>query len=211
MNSTRVRSCPPTIDGLSISSAISIGLVIWMLSGRIVACDFCRPLPGNPFESEHLAAIEVAMATQVAAESGQIDLNPSLSKTVGIDRQRDVRLAEISPRELVRLWIQTRPAKQHRALRNTVKLIFIDVDYTCLLDIRLGEILEGDPAIGPANIRLVTTQAGFCNLLETGIESSTERQLVAIESHDELQHEQLSRLFSKRNMNMIESSVVTNQ
>lgn len=142
-----------------------------------MACDFCLRLPRVPFEFDHPAAIEVAMATQTSAEQGQLDLNPA----VLMDRAREIRLSEVSARHLVAQWVRSRPAQGHPQLRCTLEVVFVDVDETCWLDIRLGEILPADPRNGPADIRLMTTKVGFFQLREIGLVKCEQLQWAAVE------------------------------
>ncbi|WP_010586169.1 hypothetical protein [Schlesneria paludicola] len=152
-------------------------LAIVFFTGRLIACDFCLRLPRVPFEFDHPAAIEVAMATQTAGEQGELDLNP----LIRMDQTREVALAEVSAQNLVAQWIKSRPAQPHPALRCTLELVFIDVDDTCWLDIRSGEILPSDPRNGPADIRLMTTKVGFCQLREIGLAKCEQLQWAAVD------------------------------
>jgi hypothetical protein len=174
-------------------SAFLMGAI---LAGRIAACDFCLRLPRVPFEFDHQAAIEVVLATQAAAELGEIDLNPDVRLTASNDNNRTTSLSEISPRQLITRWVRTRPAANIRSLRCSLEVIFVDVDYAGSLDIRVGEILEGNQSHGPADIRLMTTKAGFCHLLDEGLAVCEQRQLVAVEFERPVNREDLQRLFA---------------
>lgn len=178
--------------GIRGMSACLIGV---LLAGQVAACDFCVRLPRVPFEFDHPAAIEVVLATQAAAELGQIDLNPDMQFMASTGSQRTAPLSEIPPRQLLAHWVRTRPAASVRSLRCSLEVIFVDVDFAGPLDIRFGEILAGNPGNGPADVRLMTTKAGFCRLLADGLAACEERQLVAIEAAQPVDLEELQRLF----------------
>lgn len=171
-------------------------LMVIILTGRVAACDFCLRLPRVPFEFDHPASIEVALATQAAAKRGHLDLNPVVKLTGLSGNSQTVPLSEISPRQLVTEWVRMRPAASARSLRCTLELCFVDVDYVGLLDIRFGEVLEGDRSHGPADIRLMTTKAGFCRLLEVGLAVCEQQQLAAIEVTEGVDVHDIHRLFA---------------
>jgi len=170
---------------------IATCFAIALFAGRVLACDFCLRLPRVPFEFDHPAAIEVAMATQAAAEQGQLDLNPSIT----MERTREMPLAEVSAQHLVAQWIRSRPAQSYPSLRCTLELVFVDVDETCWLDIRSGEVLPGDPRSGPADIRLMTTKAGFCQLREIGLAKCEQLQWAAVDCTRAANRIAIDRLF----------------
>lgn len=177
------------------TSAVLIGI---LLAGQAAACDFCLRLPRVPFEFDHPAAIEVALATQAAAARDELDLNPDVKLLDGPGGDRTAGLSEISPRQLIVQWARTRPAANSRSLRCTMELIFVDVDYAGSIDIRCGEILPGQRNAGPADVRLMTTKAGFCRLLEEGLEACEQKQLVAVESVQPVDLEELRQLFAAK-------------
>ncbi len=174
----------------------SIGLILALFANQIMACDVCLRLPGVPFEIDHPAAIEVALATRAEAEQGSLDLNPMVRQVLSADRHLPARLDDFSPRQLVMLWSQTRPAKNHLALRFTVELIFVDTDRICRVDVRFGEVLDSDPRSGPADLRMITSKAGFFCLLDKGLEICLQRKLIVVESEIAEHQNGLARLFS---------------
>lgn len=180
-------------------SVLTTCLIVALISKSTTACDFCLRLPNTPFQFDHLAAIEVAIATQLAAEKAEINLNPSITVVDLADRQRLVELKNVAPRQLVGQWLRTRPAKSTRSSRCTIELIFIDVDQACWLDVRGGEVLEGTPD-GPADVRLMTTKAGFCRLLDAGLAACERNQLVAVEASDTHHRNLVRQLFARGSM-----------
>lgn|GEM_PF-3854869 len=171
-------------------------VVLATFVGLAPACDVCLRLPGIPFEFDHPAAMEVAMATQEAAEHGQLELNPLLKQTFVTNRHLPPRLETISPQQLVTFWSQTRPARNYPSLRFTLELIFVDVERTCPLEVRFGNVFDSDPRNGPASIRIFTTKAGFYRLIEDGLESCEQRKLVAVESDGDENREGIQQLFT---------------
>ncbi len=167
-----------------------------LLASPAAACDFCLRLPRVPFELDRPAAIEVALATQAAAGQGQIELNPDVTLTTLAGDLKTAPLDEFTPQQLIAHWVRTRPAANARSLRCSLEIVFVDVDYAGLVDIRFGEILPGNPSDGPAEVRLTTTKAGFCRLLADGLTACEQQQLAALEAERPVQTNELQRLFA---------------
>ena len=182
-------------------------LIVVIFVGHSTGCDVCLRMPGIPFEVEDPSAIEVAMATQEAAEMGDIEWNPIIKQSLTTDRYTPRRLDKVTPRELVKFWSQTRPAKTRPAMRFTLELIFVDADRICHLDIRFGDVIDGEPGSGPPSIRVFTTKAGFYRLMEDGLESCEQRKLVAVELTDIDQRDELNLLFSMTTKNENSNSI----
>jgi hypothetical protein len=161
-----------------------------------LGCDVCLKAPRVPFEAEHPAAIEVAMATQEAAERGDLELNPLVHPALTLDRHLPSRLDEISPKHLAKLWSQTRPARHVFGARMTLEFIFVDTDRACRFDVRFGEVIEGDSSNGPADVRLITTKAGFHHLLESDFDDCETQKLIAIDAETNQHRKELRQLFS---------------
>jgi hypothetical protein len=172
------------------------GLIIAFLVQPITACDVCLSLPGVPFKSDHPLALEVAMATQLEFEAGTVESNPHLRPSLTNQRYTPTRLSDLSCEHLVAQWIRMRPAGKQGAFRFTLEIMFVDAERACRLDIRFSEILTDDPRNGPADVRLITTKAGFCRLLENGFERCEQRKLIAVEAEQTRHLSDLAQLFS---------------
>ena len=175
---------------------IAAFLIVTSITIPLTACDVCFQLPRNPFDVDHPAAIEVAVATREAADLGHLELNPVLKQAELSDSLLPPRLDTISPRQLVRLWLKTRPAHTHQSMRFTLELVFVDLDRVCRLDIRFGSILDDVPMDDPADVRLFTTKAGFLHLLEEGFEHSEQRRLVIVEAEHESNSRSIAKIFA---------------
>ena len=173
-------------------------LIAVMTVNQVTACDFCVQAPRVPFALDDLAAINVAIATQAAVAQGLLDLNPTLRLAAEADHRRVVHVASMTSRQLVHEWMRTAPARNHRSLRSRVELAFIDVDEACWLDVRLGVVSPGDSSNGPADVRLLTTRAGFCRVIELGLASCEHQELVAVEADDSSQRDAMLLLFACR-------------
>jgi hypothetical protein len=163
---------------------------------QVRACDVCFRLPGIPFEADHPAAIEVAMATRDAADRGDLDLNPLLIPLLSVNRHLSVRLDKITPQRLVQFWSRTYPAKDLAELRFTLDLVFVDAESTCQLDVRFGEFLVDSARNGPADIRMFTTKAGFQRLFLDGFDRCEQLGFVKLESEGVQLREGLAQLFA---------------
>ena len=193
---SRSRSLPRFWHDSSFRRLITVGVMLVMEVCHATACDVCLRAPRVPFAAEHPAAIEVAVATQAAAELGNLDLNPFLHTALTLDRQLPPRLHEVSPIHLATLWSQTRPARKLVSLRLNLEILFVDTDRACRFDIRFGEVITGDSKGCPADVRLITTKAGFHRLVEKGFEHCEEQGLIAVDAEDDKFRNELMRLFS---------------
>lgn len=168
----------------------------WTSIATTWGCDVCIRMPQIPFEGDHLAAIEVAMATREAADRGDIDLNAPVTADLSASRYLSVRLSKITPQRMVQMWSRTGPAKKCDDLRFTIDIVFVDTEQTCHLDVRAGEVLIDVPRMGPADIRLFTTRAGFQSLFLHGLDSCEQQTLAKLESDDQQRRGEFAQLFT---------------
>jgi hypothetical protein len=126
---------------------------------------------------------------------------PFVNEAMTVDRHLPRRLDEISPKHLATFWERTRPSRYFVSLRLALEIIFVDTDRACRFDIRFGEVIEGDSISCPADVRLITTKAGFHRLLEKGFEHCEEQKLIAVDAGDVKFRNELIRLFSNSPLN----------
>ena len=196
MHQTKSTSMKSTDLTQAIHYVVAAALAVATLIGHLAACDVCLRAPRIPFAVDHPAAIEVAMATCEAAEQGWLERNPVIKRTLATDRLTPPRLSEISARQLVKLWLQTQPAKQNRGLRVTVDVVFIETDSICHLDVRMGNVLEDASQSGSADVRILTTKSGFYRILMSGFKACEYRKLVAMDADETEYRDVLVKLFS---------------
>ena len=156
-------------------------MIAALASAPATACDICLRAPRVPFKIDCIAALEVAIATREAIEGGDIEPNPILNESMSPDRHGRLHLMDVSKQQLVQRWIHSRAAQKHSSSRVTVDVLFAESGATYRIDFRCGRAILAADRDWPADVRLVTSKAGFYQLLDRGLEFSTERRLVHVE------------------------------
>lgn len=158
-------------------------LALMLTAGPAIACDLCARMPGTPLLFEHPAAIELAQAAFAAAESGRIELNPRMAESkLPSEVRPGAWLDDLSARQLMHDWSQSRAGRIPVTLRLTLDVQFVDTSEVCELDLRFGQIIARDVTAGPADVRLATTKAGWYALLKLGLTSCESLRLVVLDS-----------------------------
>jgi hypothetical protein len=104
----------PRTPGLLLLSAIAV-LVVAAPIKMTQACEVCLRPPQVPFTSEYPAAMEIAMATREALESGLIDAAAPLPLTITPNARR---IDDVSPQQLIKMWAQSQPMRHQLQLVN---------------------------------------------------------------------------------------------
>jgi hypothetical protein len=128
-----------------------------------MACTFCNNLGSNPLGLAHPKAIEVAVATRKAMDSGLLD-----SGSVA-QRKKSGPL-------LVEEW-STRLDRQGLDRTIAVRFVFIDTEESCGILVRGGRVLFDPQPTFHADSQVVTTRPAFEALLGNQLKVSKAQQL----------------------------------
>jgi hypothetical protein len=146
------------------------------LPAPVGACGFCLSLDGNPLALPHPRAIEIAVATRAAIETGRLNpkcLVPEL--TIFENGGEMMALSRVPAPLLVTAWARKCSCPKKSQAAWNVHFLFVDTEQSCGLTLRAGAVLFEARPSAHSDARVVTIRITFGALL-TGTLSLQEAQ-----------------------------------
>jgi hypothetical protein len=139
---------------------------------------------GNPLALPHPKAIEIALATRAAIESGQLKQKSLVpQETILEGGEGMLALHKVPAPLLVKAWARKCSGLKTGQATWNVHFLFIDTEEACGLSVRGGAVVfEPKPSMH-SDARVVTTRAAFGALLFGALSSAEARKhsLVVLE------------------------------